>query len=158
VSHFYLDASAVVKRYSLESGSAWVEALTASTSGHTTVLSEITLVEVAAALAAKHRAPGGLTQKERDEAVALFLSHCHTEYELIAVNRSIIDRAVTLTQNHKLRGYDAMQLATALAANEALTTASLSPLTLIAADDDLVAAPRTEGLAAENPLSLASIH
>lgn len=123
MSHFYLDTSAVVKRYRPEPGSAWVEALTASTPGHTIILSEITLVEVAAALAAKHRAPGGITQKERDDAVALFLSHCQAEYELVAVSRTIIDRAVILTQNYRLRGYDAMQLATALAANEALTAA-----------------------------------
>jgi predicted nucleic acid-binding protein len=63
VSHFYLDASAVVKRYSLETGSFWVKALTDPTAGHTIVLGEITLAEVAAALAAKHRAPGGITRR-----------------------------------------------------------------------------------------------
>lgn len=73
------------------------------------------------------------------------------DYELIAVSRSIIDRAVTLTQNHKLRGYDAMQLATALAVNEALIAANLSYLTFVAADDDLMEAASTEELAAENP-------
>lgn len=151
MSHFYLDATAVVKRYNPETGSAWVKALTDPTAGHTIILSEITLVEVAAALAAKHRAPGGITQQERDDAVALFLNHCDTEYDLIASRRSIIDRAVTLTQNHRLRGYDAVQLATALLTNEALVAASLSPLNLVAADNDLVAAARAEGLAAENP-------
>jgi uncharacterized protein len=151
VSHFYLDASAVVKRYSLETGSFWVKALTDPTAGHTIVLGEITLVEVAAALAAKHRAPGGITQQERDNAVALFLSHCDTQYELLAISRSIIDRAVGLTQNHKLRGYDAVQLATALISNRVLITAGLSHLTFVAADDDLVVAARAEGLAAENP-------
>ncbi len=74
-----------------------------------------------------------------------------TEYDLVAVNRDIIDRAVTLTQHHRLRGYDAMQLATALAANVVLVAADLSPLTLIAADEDLVAAAQAEGLAAANP-------
>jgi predicted nucleic acid-binding protein len=136
VSHYYLDASAVVKRYRPEPGSAWIETLTASMAGHTIILSEITLVEVAAALSARHRAPDGITRKERDDALALFLSHCRMDYELIAVSRSIIDRAVTLTQNHKLRGYGAMQLAAALAVNEALIAANLSHLTFVAADDD----------------------
>jgi len=113
MSHFYLDASAVVKRYSPETGSAWVKGLTDPPAGHTIVLGEITLAEVAAALAAKHRAPGGITQEERDDALAIFLSHCDTEYELIALSRFIVDRAVSLTQNHKLRAYDAVQLATA---------------------------------------------
>lgn len=89
MSHFYLDASAMVKRYSPETGSAWGKALTDPPAGHTIILGEITLAEVAAALAAKHRAPGGITQKERDDVLALFLGHCDTEYELIALSRFI---------------------------------------------------------------------
>ena len=50
MSHFYLDASAVVKRYSPETGTAWVKALADRSSGHAIVLGEITLAEVAAAL------------------------------------------------------------------------------------------------------------
>ena len=151
MSHFYLDASAVVKRYSLETGGAWVKALTDPLAGHTIVLGEITLAEVAAALAAKHRAPGGISRAERDRALALFLSHCDTEYELIALSRYTIERAVNLTQNYRLRGYDAVQLATALVANETLVTASLPALTFVAADSDLVKAANAEGLATDNP-------
>ena len=55
MSHFYLDASAVVKHYSPETGAAWVKSLTDPGAGHTIVLGEITLAEVAAAIAAKHR-------------------------------------------------------------------------------------------------------
>ncbi len=151
MSYFFLDSSAVVKRYQKEVGSERVIAIFDQGADHAVILGEITLVEVAAAFAAKHRAPNGLTRSERDQAVALFLSHCDMEYELAAVNRFIIDRAVILTQNHKLRGYDAVQLATALSANAALTAAGLSSLTFVAADDDLVAAARAEGLTAENP-------
>jgi len=103
MSHFYLDASAAVKRYSLETGSAWVRALADPLAGHTIVLGEITLAEVAAAFAAKHRAPGGITRGEHDRALALFLGHCDIEYELIALSRYTIDRAVHLTQRCSLR-------------------------------------------------------
>ncbi len=151
MSHYYLDASAVVKRYSPETGSTWVKALTDPVSGHTIVLCEITLAEVAAALAAKERAPGSLTRDERDRALALFLSHCDTDYALLSGSRTIIDQAVGLTQNHRLRGYDAVQLSTALAANDVLNATELGVLTFVAADDDLVAAARAEGLATENP-------
>ncbi len=151
MSTFYLDASAIVKRYSPETGTAWVRTLTEPAAGHTIILGEITLAEVAAAIAAKHRAPGGITLQERDNAVALFVSHCSTEYELTAVSRAIIDRAVNLTLHHRLRGYDAVQLATALVANEALTAAGLSPLTFVAADTHLLAAAHAEGLTAESP-------
>ena len=56
-----------------------------------------------------------------------------------------------MTQNYRLRGYDAVQLAAALTANAVLTSAGLSPLIFAAADDDLLNAARAEGLAAENP-------
>jgi predicted nucleic acid-binding protein len=114
LSYFFLDASAVVKRYSSEIGSAWIRTLTESPADHNIVLGEITLAEVAAALAAKHRAPGGTSQQERDEALALFLSHCDSEYTLVTISREVIERAVQLTQSYRLRGYDAVQLATAL--------------------------------------------
>jgi hypothetical protein len=44
-----------------------------------------------------------------------------------------------------------VQLAAALLANEPLVAAGLADLTFVAADDDLVAAARAEGLPAENP-------
>ena len=56
-----------------------------------------------------------------------------------------------LTQDHKLRGYDAVQLATALAADEALTVADLSQLIFVAADGDLLTAANAEGLTTEDP-------
>lgn len=151
MSHFLLDTSAIVKRYALEVGSRWILELVNPAAAHTIALAEITLAEVAAALAAKHRAPGGITEAERDQALAIFLHHCRTEYGLLATTRLIIDRAVALTQRHRLRGYHAVQLATALVANEALTAGGLAALTFVAADDDILAAARSEGLSTENP-------
>jgi len=76
---------------------------------------------------------------------------CDAEYTLVAITRSIIHQSVILTQNHKLRGYDAVQLATALTANEAFTAAGLPALTFVAADGDLLTTASAEGLATENP-------
>jgi predicted nucleic acid-binding protein len=151
VSFFLLDTSAIVKRYKTEVGTVWIEALTDPATRNTIILSEITLAEMAAALATLHRAPGGATKPARDRALKLFLGHCDSNYRLIAVSRAIIDRAVTLTQYHKLRGYDAVQLATALITNESLINSEFSPLTFIAADADLLAAAQAEGLASANP-------
>jgi predicted nucleic acid-binding protein len=53
VTDYHLDASALVKRYAPEPGSDWVLEITEPTAGHTIILAEITLAEVAAALAAK---------------------------------------------------------------------------------------------------------
>ena len=75
---------------------------------YTILLAEITLAEVAAALAAKHRAPGGITQEQRDRVLSRFLQDCAEHFLLLPVDRSVIDRAVELAQRHRLRGYDAV--------------------------------------------------
>ena len=152
MTDYYLDASAVVKRYADEVGSTWIRQLTDPQAQHTILLAEITLAEVAAALAAKHRAPGGVTQEQRDRALSRFLQDCEEHFVLLTVDRPVIDRAVELTQQHRLRGYDAVQLATTIVASETLRAQNLSPPIFIASDRDLLSAAQAEHLAAENPL------
>ncbi|NJN94737.1 MAG: type II toxin-antitoxin system VapC family toxin [Anaerolineales bacterium] len=151
MNFLYFDSSALVKRYLTEIGSTWILARTDLVAGTTIVVSEITRVEVAAAFAARHRASGGISRQERDDALNLLLRHFDTEYQIASLDRVTISRAVNLTQTYRLRGYDAIQLATALATNQALTAAGLPGLTFIAADDDLLAAAQREGLATNNP-------
>ncbi len=151
MSYFFLDSSALVKRYLTESGTNWIRTLVDPTAGNTIIVAEITRVEVAAALAARHRAPGGMTLEERDKAVDLLLEHNDSEYRITPLGSEIISRAVSLTQNHRLRGYDAVQLATALAANDSLVASELPAPTFITADNDLIAATNAEGLATDNP-------
>lgn len=69
------------------------------------------------------------------------------------MDRTLIDRAVELTQHHRLRAYDAMQLATALEVNALMQTHGLSTLTFVAADNDLINAATAEHLAVENALN-----
>lgn len=151
MSDYYLDSSALVKRYLPEVGTAWVRTLTDPAAGNTISSAEITRVEVAAAFAARHRSPSSITRRERDGAVRLLSRHCTAEYGLVAASPGILDRAVDLTQRHRLRGYDAVQLATALAVEASLRAAGLPSLTFVVADADLVAAARVEGLAADDP-------
>lgn len=152
MTDYYLDASALVKRYAPESGSDWVLEVTAPTASNVVILSEITLAEVAAALAAKQRAPQGLTLAERDRALSRFLQDCAESFLLLQVDRGVIDRAVELTQSHRLRGYDAVQLASALLANDDLVEQEHPPLVFVACDDDLLTAAGAEGLQTDNPL------
>ncbi|HEX5504261.1 MAG TPA: type II toxin-antitoxin system VapC family toxin [Thermomicrobiales bacterium] len=147
----FLDSSALVKRYVTEIGTAWIGGAIDPAAGNRILVAEITKVEVAAALAARHRAPGGMSREARDNAVALCRRHFTTEYEVTPISRAILDRAVDLTQRHRLRGYDAVQLATALVAGDALLAAGQPGLTFVAADGDLVAAARLEGLDADDP-------
>lgn len=154
---YCLDASALVKRYAEESGSAWVLHITDTPAQHTILLAEITLAEVGAAIAAKQRAPGGLTLEERNRALSRFLQDCDEHSLLAPVDRGVIDRAVELTQRYRLRGYDALQLATALVASDELTAQALPPLVFVANDDDLLTAANAEGLSAENPMDHADL-
>jgi hypothetical protein len=150
MSIFFLDTSALVKRYIVEQGTVWIRALTDPLIGNTAVLSEVTLVEAAAALAARQRGHF-ITLAERDIAVDLLLRHADTEYALSPVTRTMVDQALSLTQRHRRRGYDAVQLATALGINAHYLSAGLPALTFLSADNDLNAAAQAEGLAAENP-------
>jgi hypothetical protein len=176
MSAFFLDASALTKRYLTEIGSAWISNLTDPASANTLVVAEITRVEVAAALAARERA-GSITRTERDLLVALLLNHFDVEYRILAIMPVLTAGAVELTQRHRLRGYDAVQLAGALAAaavlpdlgrvcklmslphqkaisliwHFALESLCKHALVFVTTDDDLLAAARLEGLAVENP-------
>jgi len=109
------------------------------------------LAEVAAAFAAKSRAPQDPSVRWRDLALKRLLTDSADQYQLLRVQREIIDMAVKLTQRQKLRGCDAIHLAAALAGNEELLSKSLPPLTFVAADEDLLKAAEAEALPTENP-------
>jgi predicted nucleic acid-binding protein len=151
MADFYFDSSALVKQYCIERGSSWVFATTARVAGNTIILSEITLAEVAAALSAKARGQRGLSLTERDRAFSRFLQDCQSGYILLPVDRGVIDLAVALTLRYPLRGYDAVQLATALSVSADLTSAGRSPLTFVSSDNDLLAAANAEGLPTADP-------
>lgn len=151
MSNLFFDSSALVKRYLSEVGSTWVNRETGLGNGNLIVVAEVTRVEVAAAIAGRHRATGGVTRDERDASVNLLLEHFNTEYQVAPPDAVVIRDAVGLTQQHRLRGYDAVQLATALIVNLGYLAAGLDPITFVAADNDLLAAAAAEGLAPENP-------
>jgi len=113
-------------------------------------MAEITLAEVASAFARAAR-DDRISDEERLSYLDLFIGDCAERYRLVAIERTIIDRAVDLTQVHYLRGYDAVHLATALAVNAELLREQLPPLTFVAADEDLLKAAEAEGLPIEKP-------
>ncbi len=149
---YFLDSSAVVKRYAVEAGTAWVNSICDPAAGNIITLSQIGLVEVAAALAAKRRA-GVLSIEDYEQTLAGFITDAHQQYTPVAVDAALIDLAVGLTGRQKLRGCDAIQLASAISLNTSLTSQDLPPLAFVAADADLLAAAAAEGLATEDPSS-----
>jgi uncharacterized protein len=71
VAVYFLDSSAVVKRYAQEIGSAWVTALTDPQAGHRLYLARITAVEVVAAVARQQRG-GAFSSADAAAALADF--------------------------------------------------------------------------------------
>jgi predicted nucleic acid-binding protein len=80
-----------------------------------------------------------------------FQALCQVEYRLIALTTPVIERACQLLARHPLRAYDAIQLAAALVANEALVAAGVVTVTFLSADQRLLNAALAEGLAVVDP-------
>lgn len=142
---YFLDTSAVVKRYVQEAGTAWVQALTDPAAGHALCLARVTQAEVVAAVTRRERR-GDLTPHAAAVALADFGYDFDNQYVVVEAAAAVVARAAALARAHALRGYDAVQLAAALAVH-----AWDASLTLVSSDADLNAAAAAEGLAVEDP-------
>lgn len=147
---YFFDSSALVKRYAQETGSAWVETLTAPQAGHRLYLARITAVEVIAAVTRRQR---GGTVSAADAAAALtdFTYDLAHQYRQVDITARLITQAMRLAETYVLRGYDAVQLAAVLTVHTARETQGLSPLTLVSADRELNAAAVATGLLVDDP-------
>lgn len=135
----YLDASALVKRYVVEVGSAETRALIDDVGVVATAV--ITRVEVAAALARAARI-SLIPHADALDARAAFHREW-ADFARVPVNEPLVARADGLAWEHGLRGYDAVQLAAALVWQEALG----AQVTLATFDRQLWAAAERVGLA-----------
>ncbi|MFN8522518.1 MAG: type II toxin-antitoxin system VapC family toxin [Chloroflexota bacterium] len=149
---YFLDSSALVKRYVDETGSDWIRGLMNAGSSHEFVVAAVTRVEVAAAFAARFRARPQVSPLDQRAVLRRFLQDCDERCVVIGVIPQVIGEAVALTQRYRLRGYDAVQLASALVASRELVSRGMAPLVLVSADSDLLIAAAGEDLAVENPL------
>lgn len=112
----YLDASALVKRYLVERGSRETTELTAKS--EMTATSIVSRAEVAAALAKAARA--GLVTHDVARTAQRSFAGDWQDLVRVAVTEALVERADTLAWEHGLRGYDAVQLASALTWQESV--------------------------------------
>lgn len=147
---YFFDSSALVKRYAKEVGSVWIIGLLRPSAGNVLYASSITMVEVTAALARRRRGHS-LSATTANKSIHRFQRNFRKQFFDIAVAPAILAEAARLADSHEIRGYDAVQLATALAANRERLANGLSPLILISADDELNSAATVEGLTVDNP-------
>lgn len=144
---YYLDTSAMVKRYAREQGTAWVVGIARD---HDLYTCRITGPELIAALTRKVRT-GGMAADDAARAGRAFRRHWQRRYSIVEVAEALTDRAMDLAAAHGLRGYDAVHLAAALTLDEARRAASLPPLTFLSADNAQRQAAQTEGLLVDDP-------
>jgi uncharacterized protein len=147
---YFVDSSALVKRYSNETGTTWVRSLVDPTTGNQIFLARITRVEVVSAITRKNRG-GGMSAIDASAAIARLRLHLTNEYATINISSTVIDSAMALAETHALRGYDAVQLAAALELRADCLAIGIPAPTLISADVDLNTAAIAEGLAADDP-------
>ncbi len=147
---YYLDTSALVKRYANEAGTAWINALIDPAARHTLYTVRLTRPETIAALRRKART-GEMTLAEASGAARAFRRAWRRRYRIVAATAAVAERAMDLAEQHGLRGYDAVHLAAALAVADIRQRHGLSALTFVSADTDQREAAVIEGLLVEDP-------
>lgn len=137
----YLDTSALVKLYVQEPGIDRVRQIVDQATHVAT--SRVTYVEARAAFARRAR-ERGMSRASYREVVRLFEREWEA-YARMEVTEPLIRLAGDYTEQHALRAYDAIQLASAVS----LRRDTRSPVAFLAADRHLTAAAEKEGLTAE---------
>jgi predicted nucleic acid-binding protein len=150
VTDYYFDSSALVKRYVNETGSSWVCGLFDPALEHEAFIAAITPVEIVAAITRRARGEA-MTPIDAVTARTQFRTDLRTSYQVVELTDVVLSQAMSLAEAEALRGYDAVQLAAALAVNALCVQSGLPPLIFVAADDELNAVAASRGLAVENP-------
>jgi len=152
VAVYFLDSSALVKRYVRETGSAWVLGVADPLAANRLYVAGVAGVEVVSALARRARS-GSLSPADTAAGIADFRYDFDTQYRRVRITPSLIVHAMTLAEANALRGYDAVQLAAALLVNSHALSVDGARVTLVSADVALNAAAASEGLVVEDPNS-----
>ncbi|MCX6028259.1 MAG: type II toxin-antitoxin system VapC family toxin [Chloroflexi bacterium] len=150
MSVYFLDSSALVKRYVAETGSVWIQAIVASKARNKLIIARLTWVEVLSAFARRQR-EGSFAPADAAKAIRSFRYDLDHQYRVVELSRAVVEAAGQLVGKHPLRASDAIQLASALQVLPAFASVKTVSLVFLSGDDRLIAAAQAEGLNAENP-------
>ena len=149
---YYVDTSALVKRYIDEPGSDWIRTTLSQFPPPSVILVNLAIVEMTSALARRRR-ESLLTSAEYTQIQDAFRSDCLNEYRIVTAVDRIIDEANRLLERYPLRAYDAVHLATAVVTNRHLLAEGLAPVVFLSADERLNDAASAEQIAVHDPNS-----
>lgn len=147
---YFVDTSALSKRYVTEMGSAWVQGTLHPSSGNVIYIVRIASVELVSAITRRERGRA-ITTGDATAARNALRAHINAEYKVIEVSHSLVNKAMALAERHGLRGYDAVRLAAAVEVDALYSAQNLPPVALVSSDNELNAAALAEGLSVINP-------
>lgn len=147
---YFFDTSAIVKRYVIEVGTAWVRAVADPAAGHSLYLCRITAVELTSAVTRRQRG-SAIPANDAALILAAFRQDFALQYRIVELTPTLLDSAVIIAESYGLRAYDAVQLAVASELHGQRNAAGMSPLTLVSADQELNSAATLIGLTVEDP-------
>ncbi len=149
---YFLDTSAVVKYYVLEQGRSFVVNLCDPGQGHALYISQVTLVEAVASICRKAHEKS-ITPARRDALIDVFRADSSNIYSVRLLTTALCTAAGDLCRIHRLRAYDAMQLACALDLRDEAKTEQVPEPVFVCADNNLLNVAEAEGLTVKNPNS-----
>jgi predicted nucleic acid-binding protein len=150
VTHYFLDSSALIKRYVAEQGTSWIRSIILPTAGNTITVAQITQIETFSGISRRKRE--GVIPDRTVQAIWFLLDrHIKREYEVVELSDFVVQRAKVILDKHPLRAYDSIQLASAFTANTDLVSSGLSALVFVSADVRLLASATAEGLVVDDP-------
>ena len=146
MSEYFVDTSALAKRYLPEIGSGWVDSWINPQAGNTIIISSLSTVEMMSVLM-RHEREGLIFSVDRIELQNSFFHHLENQYITIELEDSVLARARDIIVRHPLRGADAIQLASAVQVTETLKIAPV----FVSTRQPLLDAAATEGFKIDNP-------
>jgi predicted nucleic acid-binding protein len=151
VNSFYLDASALAKRYAPEPGSSLVDHLLTSVSANRLYLFNVGMAEVISILVRKRNA-GAITAAVLSQASVDFDTEIVTSAAVhrITADDALVRRSLGFINTYAINGTDAIILRSALDTATGLRAAK-DDLVLVASDLRLLRAAQAEKLMTFNP-------
>ena len=150
MANYFFDSSSLMKRFAKEQGTNWVLNIFRKKSNHRINIAEITYVEIISALSRRHRG-NTISTTNFQRSLNRFRKLFRNKFFVTPIDLKIIEEAGFLAEKHYLRGYDAVQLASALEVQKTRQSVGASSIIFVSADNALNLAATSEGLTVDNP-------
>src|SRR5260370_16843026 len=106
---YFLDSSAIIKRYVAEEGQVWIATLCNPTQGHELYIAQVTLVEVVAAICRRAREQG-ITIEDRDTFISTFRQDSQRAYGVRPVTTATYTSPVYFALSYQFLAYHPFHL------------------------------------------------